>query len=54
MLDGEAAPVVARAAERGLLLSVAGGNVVRFAPPLIASKAEIDEAIEILDAALAE
>jgi acetylornithine/N-succinyldiaminopimelate aminotransferase len=54
VLDGEAAPVVARAAERGLLVSVAGGNVVRVAPPLIVTKAEIDEAVQILDAALAD
>jgi predicted acetylornithine/succinylornithine family transaminase len=52
ILDGDAAPVVARARERGLLLSVAGGNVVRFVPPLVVSKAEIDEAVQILDAAL--
>ena len=54
MLEGEAAPVVARAAERGLLVSAAGGNVVRVAPPLIATKAQVDEAIEILDAVLAD
>jgi predicted acetylornithine/succinylornithine family transaminase len=54
VVDGEAAPVVARAAERGLLISVAGGNVVRLAPPLIATKAEVDEAVQILDAALAD
>ena len=40
--------------ERGLLVSVAGGNVVRVAPPLIATKAQIDEAVQILDAALAD
>ncbi len=54
VLEGEAAPVVARAAERGLLISAAGGNVVRVAPPLIATKAQVDEAIQILDAALAD
>jgi predicted acetylornithine/succinylornithine family transaminase len=54
VLEGEAAPVVARAREHGLLVSVAGGNVVRFAPPLIVTRAEIDEAIAKLDAALAE
>jgi predicted acetylornithine/succinylornithine family transaminase len=54
VLEGEAGPVVARARDRGLLLSVAGGNVVRFAPPLIVSRAEIDEAIAILDPVLAE
>ena len=54
VLEGEAAPVVARAAARGLLVSVAGGNVVRVAPPLIASKAQIEEAVQILDAALGD
>ncbi|HEV3033014.1 MAG TPA: aspartate aminotransferase family protein [Polyangia bacterium] len=54
VLDGEAAPVVARAAARGLLVSAAGGNVLRFAPPLIATKAQIDEAVQLLDAALAD
>jgi len=54
VLDGEAAPVVQKARERGLLLSVAGGSVVRFAPPLVVSKDEIDEAVAILDAILVE
>ncbi|HVZ72402.1 MAG TPA: aspartate aminotransferase family protein [Polyangia bacterium] len=52
VLDGDASAVVTAARTRGLLVSVAGGNVVRLAPPLIATKAEIDEAIAILDAAL--
>jgi acetylornithine/N-succinyldiaminopimelate aminotransferase len=54
VLEGDAMPVVARARDHGLLLSVAGGQVVRFAPPLVVSKAEIDEAVTILDAVLAE
>ena len=54
VLDGEAAPVVQKARERGLLLSVAGGQVVRFAPPLVVDKSEIDEALAILDEVLAE
>jgi len=54
VLEGEAGPVVQKARERGLLLSVAGGNVVRFAPPLIVTKEEIDEAVTILDTVLAE
>ncbi len=53
IVDGEAAPIVARAREQGLLVSVAGSNVIRFAPPLIATKAEIDQAIEIFDGVLA-
>ncbi len=54
VLEGDAAPVVARAREHGLLLSVAGGNVVRFAPPLVVGRAEIDEAVATLDAVLSE
>jgi acetylornithine/N-succinyldiaminopimelate aminotransferase len=54
VIDGDAAPVVAKAREHGLLLSAAGGSVVRFAPPLIVSRGEIDEAVSKLDAALAE
>jgi acetylornithine/N-succinyldiaminopimelate aminotransferase len=54
VLEGDAAPVIARAREEGLLLSVAGGSVVRFAPPLIVGKPEIDEAVSILDRVLGE
>ncbi len=54
VLEGEAAPVVARARERGLLVSVAGSNVVRFAPPLIVTKAQVDEAVAILETTLSE
>jgi len=54
VLDGDATPVVKKARDRGLLLSVAGGQVVRFAPPLVVSREEIDEAVAILDAVLAE
>ena len=54
VLDGDATPVMIKAREKGLLVSVAGGNVIRFVPPLIVTREEIDEALHILDAALAE
>jgi 4-aminobutyrate aminotransferase len=40
--------------ERGLLIGVGGvfGNVIRFQPPLVISKAQIDQAMEIFAAAL--
>lgn len=41
--------VVGAAAENGLLTVPAGDNVVRLIPPLTVSKAEIDEAMAILD-----
>ena len=46
--------LVARCREHGLLLSVAGATVVRFVPALNVSKKDIDEALAILDVALAE
>jgi acetylornithine/succinyldiaminopimelate/putrescine aminotransferase len=54
LIDGDPGDIVARARAHGLLLSTAGANVVRLVPPLIVSKAEIDEAVEILDAVLEE
>ncbi len=48
------APVIAAARERGLLLLSAGERVLRLAPPLIVSPAEIEKAVEILAAGLAE
>jgi acetylornithine/N-succinyldiaminopimelate aminotransferase len=41
------------ARERKLLVGVAGGNVVRLAPPLIVTESDVSKAVEILDAALA-
>jgi acetylornithine/N-succinyldiaminopimelate aminotransferase len=53
LIDGDAAPIVVRAREHKVLLSVAGGNVVRFAPPFIVSDAELVEGVDALDRALA-
>lgn len=39
--------------ERGVLLTVAGADVLRFTPPLVVSAAQIDEALSVVDAALA-
>jgi predicted acetylornithine/succinylornithine family transaminase len=54
VLDEEAAPLVGRCRERGLLLSAAGGSVLRFAPPLVVGRVEIDVAVDILDTILGE
>jgi acetylornithine/N-succinyldiaminopimelate aminotransferase len=54
IVEGDPADIVARSRARGLLVSVAGSNVIRLVPPLIVGKAEIDEAIEILDAVLGD
>jgi len=41
-LDGEASPFVKAALERGLLIGVAGPKVLRFAPPLVVTRKDID------------
>jgi predicted acetylornithine/succinylornithine family transaminase len=51
---GAPSQVTARCREHGLLLSVAGDKVVRFAPPYIVERGQIDEAIDILRRALVE
>ncbi len=53
-LSRPAAPLMAKCRERGLLFSVAGGTVLRFAPALVVQKAHIDEALATLDDVLAE
>jgi acetylornithine/N-succinyldiaminopimelate aminotransferase len=41
--------LVIKAMQRGLLINCTVGNVLRFVPPLIVSREEIDEAMEILE-----
>jgi acetylornithine/N-succinyldiaminopimelate aminotransferase len=48
------ADIVKEGHARGLLLNVIHDTVLRFVPPLIVTKAEIDEAVSILDGILAE
>lgn len=48
-LDKPVAPIIARSIENGLLLVGAGKNVIRFVPPLIVSKNDVDIAISILE-----
>lgn len=48
------AAVINKVMEKGLLLINAGVNVIRFIPPLIASKKDVDDMIAILDASLKE
>jgi acetylornithine/N-succinyldiaminopimelate aminotransferase len=48
-----AGDVIAAMREQNLLGVAAGENVVRLIPPLIVTEAEIDEAVDRLDRALA-
>ena len=52
-VSGTPAHITQKAREAGLLLSVAGANVIRFAPPFIVARAQLDEAVQILDGVLA-
>jgi acetylornithine aminotransferase/acetylornithine/N-succinyldiaminopimelate aminotransferase len=51
-LIGDLAAFVARLRDGGLLVPVAGGNVIRLLPPLTATPAELACSVEILRAAL--
>jgi 4-aminobutyrate aminotransferase len=45
---------ITRAFHNGLLLLSCGASTIRFAPPLVITRGEADEAVTILDASLAE
>jgi len=47
-LVDEAAPVLRRALERGLLVLGAGPKTLRFLPPYVVTDGEIDEGLQIL------
>ena len=51
-VDVDPKKIIKEAIENGLLLVGAGEKVIRFVPPLIINKEEIDEAIEILEKSL--
>lgn len=47
--DMPAGSVVTKCLEEGLIVITAGGNVLRFAPPLIITKEHVDAMVEILE-----
>ncbi len=46
--------IIQRCADRGVLVLDAGRNVLRFLPPLVIKKSQVDKAIKVLDWALGE
>jgi predicted acetylornithine/succinylornithine family transaminase len=46
--------IVNRCMEKGLLINCTSGNILRFVPPLIITKGDIDKGIEVIDEALKE
>ncbi len=51
---GAVGDVIAKAMEKGLILINAGVSIIRLVPPLIITKENIDDMIQLLDAALAD
>ena len=47
-------PLVEAALERGVMLNCVQGDVVRFLPPLILTEAQVDHAMEVLEAVMNE
>lgn len=54
VLKDEAAPYLAKAREKGVLLLPAGPHVIRLLPPLTTTKEEIDHAVAVLDQLFSE
>jgi acetylornithine/succinyldiaminopimelate/putrescine aminotransferase len=53
-LAGPAQPVVDAALDAGLVCLTSGANVLRLAPPLVVTAADVDAALEILTEVLHE
>lgn len=49
----DAAKIVGLARDRGLLINTAGGNTLRFVPPLVITQDDVSQALKVLDEALA-
>ena len=52
VFDRPVAPVIAEAMENGLILINAGANVLRFLPPLVITKEDVDAMVSILEPAI--
>ena len=49
LADRDCAPMVRACMEEGLLVVLAGPNVLRLVPPLIVDSTEVDEALGVLE-----
>ncbi len=52
VFDRPVAEVINKALEKGLILINAGTNIIRFVPPLVITKENVDDMISILDSCL--
>ena len=51
--NGPVSGVLNKALDEGLILINAGTDIIRFVPPLIITKEDVDQMVEILDRCLA-
>nr|WP_292163619.1 aspartate aminotransferase family protein [Butyrivibrio sp.] len=54
VFDRPVANIIVSAMDKGLILINAGPSIIRFVPPLVISKDDVDKMIEILDSCLRE
>lgn len=54
VFDRPVADIIVSAMDKGLILINAGPSIIRFVPPLVISKNDVDKMIEILDSCLRE
>ena len=52
VLDRPVADVINKALSKGLILINAGTQIIRFVPPLVITKENVDDMIDILDSCL--
>ena len=52
VFDRPVGEVIAKALDGGLILINAGANIIRFVPPLVISRENVDELVEILESCL--
>ncbi len=53
-LKFDPAPIIKRMRENGLLAVGAGGNAIRFLPPLTVSEKEVEQAVDVLEKVLSD
>ncbi|BCB95646.1 acetylornithine aminotransferase [Dissulfurispira thermophila] len=53
-LTGDGSPIVKACLEKGVLINCTSGNVLRFTPPLIVEKKDIDHLIDVLEEVLSK
>ena len=49
VFDNPLGDIINRALEKGLILINAGADIIRFVPPLVITRENVDEMIAILD-----